>query len=121
MGRTLADTGYVILEAATAAEGLSQFQQHRSNIRMAVIEMVIPGISGLDLAAELERLQPGIRILYMSSLRESIAVESIARKSPQRVLLKPFTRDELRDKVEQLLILKTQSDQVHSEPHRKAS
>ena len=65
--------------------------------------MVIPGISGLDLAAELDRLEPGMRILYMSALHESIAMESIARKSPQRVLLKPFTPDELRQKVGALL------------------
>ena len=103
MVRALTGSGYPVVEAADGQDGLHEFARHQSRIGLAVIEMVMPGMTGLDLAAELERRQPGFRILYISALGESIAVESIVRRSPDRVLLKPFTDADFQKRVEQLL------------------
>jgi DNA-binding response OmpR family regulator len=104
MARVLTAHGFLALEAGGGEDGLDQFERHRNRIGLAVIEMVMPGMTGLDLAAELERRQPGFPILYISSLGESIAVESIARRSPDRVMLKPFTDASLRKRVQKLLL-----------------
>lgn len=104
MVQTLAAEGYAIIETANGNDALSEFRLHEAEIVLAIIEMVIPGMSGLDVAAELDRLEPGIRILYMSDLHESIAMESIARRSPERVLLKPFTSQDLSKRVKALLL-----------------
>lgn len=103
MIRALDGQGFRTIEAGTSAEGLAHFLSNRREIGLAIIEMVMPAMSGLDLAAELDRLRPGMAILYMSSLPESIAMESIARRSPERVLAKPFTSDDLRQRVSHLL------------------
>ena len=55
----------------------------------------MPGLSGLDLAVQLARDLPALKILYISSAIESIAMESLHRRSPESVLLKPFTVPEL--------------------------
>jgi FixJ family two-component response regulator len=65
--------------------------------------MVMPGMSGLDLAAELERLRPGVKILYTSGYGSSVAMESISHRSPDRVLLKPFDAAELVERVSRLV------------------
>jgi FixJ family two-component response regulator len=65
--------------------------------------MVMPGVSGLDLATDLSREYPGIKILYISGFVESVAMHVIARRSPQAVLLKPFTEQALLERVHQLL------------------
>src|SRR5581483_4042310 len=76
--------------AENAEDGLLEFESHES-IAIGILDMVLPGgKSGLDLAAELERRRPGFPILYTSGLTDSIAMESIARRSPEVVLLKPF-------------------------------
>jgi DNA-binding NtrC family response regulator len=72
-------------------------------IALAIIDMVMPGMSGLDLAAELDRLRPGMKILYTSGHVSSVAMESIAQRSPDRVLFKPFDGNELLDRVIQLV------------------
>ena len=103
MVRALGGQGFPTLEAGSCAEGLARFLSNKREIGLAIIEMVMPTMSGLDLAAELDRQRPGMTILYMSSLPESIAMESIARRSPERVLAKPFTPDDLRQRVSHLL------------------
>src|SRR5262245_25324654 len=101
MARVLAGRGVLVVEAKRGEDGLVQFE--RRGFSLAVIEIAMRGMSGLDLAAEIERRQPCFPILYVSSLGESIAMESIARRSPERVLLKPFTNNNFQKRVEQLI------------------
>lgn len=103
MKRTLADSGYLVLEAGNASHGLEVFRAEPRSVDLAVIDMVMPGMSGLDLAAELERQRPGMKILYISGYSTSVAIESISHRSPDRVLLKPFQAQDLVDRVHRLL------------------
>lgn len=103
MARVLSASGFQVLEASTAQEGLTFFRAHTSAIALVIVDMVMPGMSGLDLAAELERQLPGIRILYISGYVTSVAMESIRQRSPERVLFKPFDPGDLLQRVTQLL------------------
>ena len=101
--RTLSDNGFVALEAGSGTDGLAIFQVQSGAINLAIVDMVMPAMSGLDLAAELVRRQPNLKILYISGHSESIAMESIARQWPESVLLKPFNRRTLVARVQKLL------------------
>jgi two-component system response regulator FlrC len=103
MVSTLRGLGFSTLEAENGGEALAKFRAHELGIDLAIIEFQIPAMSGLDVAAELERLQPGINILYMSALHDSIAMESIGSGSPDRVLLKPFDSEALGKRAKYLL------------------
>ena len=101
--QTLEAQGAVILEAANAYEALAIRRRHNGAFALAIVDFLMPGLSGLDLAAQLDRDVPGLKILYMSSAVESIAMESLVRKSPDKVLLKPFTLEDLVERVVSLL------------------
>jgi two-component system, cell cycle sensor histidine kinase and response regulator CckA len=103
MLRILEGSGYTVFEAASGAQGLEIFREHAPTLALAIVDMVMPGISGLDVAAELERQRPGMNILYISGHASSVAMESIGRRSPERVLIKPFDAAELIDRVTHLL------------------
>lgn len=103
MARILSGGGCQVLEASTAQQGLASFREHASTVALVIVDMVMPGMSGLDLAAELERQQPGIRILYISGYVTSVAMESIRQRSPERVLFKPFDPGDLLRSVARLL------------------
>ena len=100
---SLAGQGFTVLEAGSAVDGLAAFHRHREAIALAIIDMIMPGMSGLDLAAEMERELPGMRILYISGYGSSVAMESIGRRAPEHVLLKPFTGAEIAGRVRKLL------------------
>lgn len=98
----LSGHGFTTVTAETAEQGLAVFETN-PDVCLAILDMVLPGQSGLDLAAELERRRPGFRILYISGFSDSIAMESIARRDPRVVLIKPFGEDELIQRVSSLL------------------
>lgn len=101
--RTLERNGFAVVEVATAEEGLRIFTEHRLPIDLAIIDLVMPGMSGMDLAAELIREYPKVPILYTSGYAGSVAMETIARSSPDAVLAKPFTQEVLLERVQLLL------------------
>jgi CheY-like chemotaxis protein len=113
--------GIRALDAADAGQGLSIVHQHAGRIDLAILDMVMPGVSGLDLATDLIREYPGIKILYTSGYVDSVAMNVIARRSPQTVLLKPFTEQALLERVRQLLEMppEIQPGATPSEPASK--
>ena len=88
-----------MLEAANATEAITAFRIHSGAIDLAIIDLTMPRGAGVDLAAELDRRQPGFKILYTSACSGSIAMKSIAQYRPEAVLAKPFTPIELCRKV----------------------
>jgi len=101
--RTLKHNGIHAIGAADGAAGLKAFLANCESIDLVILDMMMPGMNGLDLAAELERRRPGLTILYISGHGASIAMESILRQSADRVLLKPFTERDLVERIAHLL------------------
>ena len=95
MARVLQQAGFKTLEAANATEGLQLLREHSEAIVLAIVDMVMPDMSGLDLAVEMEHVHAGTSILFTSGHVTSIAIEGMARKYPERVLAKPFSEKEL--------------------------
>lgn len=107
IARILTREGFPVLEAGSASQGLEMVRTHRDSISLAIIDMIMPGMSGLDMAAELTREHPAIKILYTSGYGSSVAMESISQRTPEHVLLKPFTSRQLLDRVAQVLGVET--------------
>lgn len=95
--------GFETLAAGTASEGLSLVRERAGAFDLAVLDMMMPGMSGLDLASDIEREYPGLKILYISGFVGSLAADALARRTPDRVLLKPFTEEALLERVRTLL------------------
>jgi len=99
----LAPCGFHILEAQNGVEAETLLRSYAGPIRLAVLDIVMPGGNGLDLAVHLQIERPDTALLYISGFSESIAVASIARKNPASVLVKPFTVEQLLTRVQKLL------------------
>src|SRR5437773_283580 len=64
--RALEAQGYVVLAAADAAAALRVVERHGGTIHMLLTDVVMPGLSGRELADRLGAQRPGVRVLYMS-------------------------------------------------------
>jgi DNA-binding response OmpR family regulator len=100
---TLADADYDVLEARGGIDGIALALRYKGEIALAVVEIKMPGISGLDLANHIGVERPETEVLYMSESTDSIAAQSIAMQKPEAVLPKPFTAVELLAHVRQCL------------------
>jgi CheY-like chemotaxis protein len=58
--------GYRVLEAHSGAEALATFEGNSDGIHLVLTDMIMPGITGTQLAAELQRRSPNLRIVFMS-------------------------------------------------------
>ena|ERR1051326_5802132 len=105
--RALERNGFSVLEAESVNDGLAIFESNHEALSLVIVDIVIPGISGLDMASELNREHPGVKILYISGYLGSVAMEVITRSSPDALLAKPFTMDQLLERVRSMLGCRT--------------
>jgi two-component system, cell cycle sensor histidine kinase and response regulator CckA len=95
--------GYRVLEAPSAEEALRHFAAESDAVRLVVTDVVLPRMSGAQLARELRAMRPELRVLFVSGYREdSFAQEG--RMDPGIALLeKPFSPDALARRVRGVL------------------
>ena len=101
--RALTAVGYRILEATDGADALRQWESHATGIDLVLTDMVLPGMTGRDLAAELLRRRPGLRVIIMSGYTgETYPALDLL---PDRVgyLEKPFSLADLRQRLRDAL------------------
>lgn len=58
--------GYKVLAAADAQEAMILFRQHQDHIRLLLADVMMPGVTGPELAGRLLRIKPELRVIYMS-------------------------------------------------------
>ena len=114
--RMLHRGGFATFAAGKAADGLALVRQRQGAFDLAIIDMVMPGMSGLDLATDLDREYPNLKILYISGYIDSLAADALSRRSPDRVLLKPFTEQALLDRVRLLLDIPPRREPGYAQP-----
>jgi DNA-binding NtrC family response regulator len=76
---------------------------HLGTIQLVITDMIMPGMSDRQLAAEMERIQPGIRILFMSGYTHSEIDKEGLIESGLQFIQKPFTPEALAEKVHAVL------------------
>jgi CheY-like chemotaxis protein len=94
--------GYKVLLAADGESALQVFQQHRGAIKLAVIDIVMPGMSGLKVAAKLLTLRPDLKMLFVSAFVNETVLQGKIRPE-DRFLAKPFPPERLITKVQEIL------------------
>jgi len=95
--------GYTVIEARDGAEALGLVETHQGAIDLLITDMVMPRMTGQELAARLKERQPELRMLYMSGYSERAAAESMQPDPSVRLLAKPFSRSALLRAVHELL------------------
>ena len=101
--QVLRDCGYTVLEAGSTAEAVSISSAHRGEINVLVTDVVMPAMSGPQLAARLRQLRPDLRALYVSGYpRDAFARHSLVDDGAH-LLSKPFTPKELAYRVRRAL------------------
>ena len=95
--RILQRAGYHVLSALSGPAALELARTHGGDIDLLLSDMVMPGMSGNELAAAMSHVRPALRVLFMSGYDRG------ATAPHQRLLAKPFTRDGLLDAVAAML------------------
>jgi len=101
--RLLGMSAYTVLDAGTPAEALELAGSSEHAIDLLLTDVVLPGMSGWELAERLQARRPGLAVLYMSGYADDAVVHQ-GRLDPDTAFLqKPFAPDALLRRIREVL------------------
>src|SRR5881398_1702066 len=95
--------GYVVLEAPNVETALRLAAKHHGPIQLLLTDVVMPGLSGRQLAEQLAQLRPDMKVLYASGYADHAIVHHGILESGIANIQKPFTPESLARRVRQVL------------------
>jgi CheY-like chemotaxis protein len=101
--RMLRELGLRVLEADGAEEALDVFRISQQPIDLVLLDVLMPETDGVELAEQILAHRPGQRIIFMSAYPAEVLAEHGLQDLEVLFLAKPYTMDELRDKVRQAM------------------
>ncbi len=101
--RLLTGLGYKVLVAGGAAEALEIVRTFPGDIHLLLTDVIMPDMSGRDLAREFEAARPAIKTIYMSGYASSAIASHDILEAGIAFMQKPVTRKALAEKIHQAL------------------
>jgi CheY-like chemotaxis protein len=101
--RILESYGYTVIEASGAAQALEAARRWEGPIHLVLTDVVMPEMSGSELAPRVAELRPDVRVLFMSGYTDDAIVRQGLVGEGGHFLQKPFTPEVLAHKVRDVL------------------
>jgi CheY-like chemotaxis protein len=101
--RVLERRGYRVLETSCGDDALVLSKERKEPIHMILTDVVMPGMSGRQLADQLLPLHPKMKVLYMSGYTDNAIFHHGVLEEGINYIQKPFTIDGLARKVREVL------------------
>jgi signal transduction histidine kinase/ActR/RegA family two-component response regulator len=102
--RMLTQDGFTVLEAASAEEALAICKRHKSPVHLILTDMVLPKMSGVELAERLKSIHPDIKMLFMSGYTDHAVLAQGILDPEKNFIQKPFALDALTRKAREVLL-----------------
>ena len=95
--------GYRAIPAGNAEEALQTCERKSEPLDLLLVDVVMPNLNGPELVKQLEKLRPGMKVLFMSGYSDNFLVLNSAAGEPVHFIEKPFSPEELAGKVREVL------------------
>ena len=99
--RVLAKAGWDVACAETGDEGLQVIRNLTRPIDAILLDQLMPGMSGMDVLAEVQSMNPAIPVIIMTGSATDESSAELKKRGAFACLPKPFTPDQLREVIRQ--------------------
>jgi two-component system, cell cycle sensor histidine kinase and response regulator CckA len=103
LGRMLTGSGYQVVSARNGVEALEAARTRAGRVDLLLADLVMPRMNGAELARELTRLQPGLKVLFMTGHTDDAQVEDRLVDGDVELIHKPFSGEALLGHLRRLL------------------
>lgn len=97
--RILRSAGYVVLSALSGRDALDAVAAYEGQVDLLLTDVVMPGMTGPELAEALKARAPNLRVLFTSGYNDEQVVQQGAGAGEIQFLGKPYTIDQLKEAV----------------------
>ena len=101
--RILKEIGYTVLSASNGEEAIEVFRRHKETISLAVLDVVMPRMSGKAAFETIHKLNPLLKVIFMSGYTANAIHQSFVLTTGLPYLSKPFGPSSLTRKVREVL------------------
>ena len=109
--RILSKAGYAVLSSGGGEEALEICRREEQRIDLLLSDVIMPGMLGIELVAQLESIRPGVGVVFMSGYsHEVLAPDALAEHGAAAFIEKPFNAGELLRTVRGLLDARGEGD-----------
>ncbi|MFO7912662.1 MAG: ATP-binding protein [Desulfotignum sp.] len=99
----LEQLGYTALAAASPEEALHLAKKYAGPIHLLITDVVMPGMNGRDLAAQLAQLRPDLKVVFMSGYTANVIAHHGVLDPDVHFMQKPFSMEDIAAKVREVL------------------
>ena len=103
VARMLELMGFTTIEAVDGAQAIDVFRAQSAEIDLVMLDLTMPRLDGEQTYAELRRLQPHVRVVFMSGFNQQEAIARVTGKGLASFVQKPFSLETLREALQGVL------------------
>jgi two-component system cell cycle sensor histidine kinase/response regulator CckA len=104
--RLMTSAGFNVVEASSGAQAIEYVDGHPGSIDLLLTDVVMPQMTGVELASHLLEKEPRLRVLFMSGYADSRGLRQGIGKGDHLVLQKPFSAEQLLEGIRSVLAKK---------------
>jgi len=91
---------YDVITASNGYDALELYQQNMKRVKIAIIDLIMPRMSGIDLFHELHRLNPDLQVIISSGFSNESAINELIRAGASGIIYKPYSASGLAEVME---------------------
>jgi len=99
----LSQSGFDVIEASDGIEAVELFNLHKDELRLAILDVMMPGKTGLEVYDEISASCPTMPVILSSGYNENDATLRVTDQAQSAFLKKPYTTKKLHDMVNSIL------------------
>lgn len=99
----LEESGFRVTEAVDGEDAVRRFHEYRDQIRLLILDVIMPKKDGREVYEEIKRLKPDVRVIFISGYPEDVVRRKGLENDEFAFLAKPVTPDDLIQKVREAL------------------
>jgi PAS domain S-box-containing protein len=95
--------GYTVILAKDGQEAVQRYLEHKDSIKLLILDVVMPKKTGKEVYDEIKRIQPDIKVIFISGYDDDIVARKGIFAAEQHFIAKPFSTKFLLDKIREVL------------------